>query len=722
MAFAAEEVCLFCHVKEVHQFSKGMDAKTSRDFSVARKWFLKAAIQGDFRAEFHLAQMNEEGLGGNLNYSEAYQKYTLVANNENAYLCPEYVYALTALGKLCENGLGVTQSDVEAIRWYHEAAVLDLDQRRFSWKRDIPMDGENEYNLNRRLIGEEIEIAKQKLNYLLLPIKKAAELGDRAAQHNLGHLFLHGFGVNEDITIALRWFRLSAEQGSINSQYTLGLLYESSDRVKPDRVEAIRWFHEAAIQNHGKANLKLGHIYNQMDEGNRDLLMAFDHFQTAAEQGIADAQYEIGLMYDFGHIKPKDLEIATFWYQKAAEQEHTHAKNRLESINAVKSVDGSDIPFDGINEEVRDRVKSLRQSANAGCSLSAFALGCLYADGVDVPKDVIEAVIWLQMASDRGDCEESVFAIEKLEILYRSEAWKKTIDPRRQKLLGRPREGYDIRLGAGRGNTKCQYLFGRMYELGAGTSQSITEASYWWRLAAENRCNEAIISLKNLYESDNWKGVTTKEKEDIDRRFVEYNQFNFFDIHGVKEEYFQKTYLAKMAKDLLLWLHEKIDKPKKNTLVKLASPELRAALASGDLVYADEPSSFVDEDKEATLWEFLDLPSFGDIEHLVPYEGEFDEDWDGGYIYILINSAFPNLLKIGQTGRIPQERADELSSSTGVPYPFVVAHYEKVGDPVAIEKEVHMALEKFRSSKSREFFEVDIMEAKKAISDIIARQ
>ena len=64
VAFAAEEVCLFCHVKEVHQFSKGMDAKTSRDFSVARKWFLKAAIQGDFRAEFHLAQMNEACLSG----------------------------------------------------------------------------------------------------------------------------------------------------------------------------------------------------------------------------------------------------------------------------------------------------------------------------------------------------------------------------------------------------------------------------------------------------------------------------------------------------------------------------------------------------------------------------------------------------------------------------------------------------------------------------------
>lgn len=46
-----------------------------------------------------------------------------------------------------------------------------------------------------------------------------------------------------------------------------------------------------------------------------------------------------------------------------------------------------------------------------------------------------------------------------------------------------------------------------------------------------------------------------------------------------------------------------------------------------------------------------------------------------GWVYIMTNPAHrDDLVKIGLTTRTPKTRAEELSSSTGVPAPFHVAH------------------------------------------------
>ena len=45
----------------------------------------------------------------------------------------------------------------------------------------------------------------------------------------------------------------------------------------------------------------------------------------------------------------------------------------------------------------------------------------------------------------------------------------------------------------------------------------------------------------------------------------------------------------------------------------------------------------------------------------------------GGWVYALINRSYDGLVKIGKTTRHPSERAEELSSASGVPTPFTVA-------------------------------------------------
>ncbi len=83
-----------------------------------------------------------------------------------------------------------------------------------------------------------------------------------------------------------------------------------------------------------------------------------------------------------------------------------------------------------------------------------------------------------------------------------------------------------------------------------------------------------------------------------------------------------------------------------------------------------------------------------------------------GYIYILANSAMPDLVKVGKTTRTPAERAAELSKVTGVPTPFIVVYEQLVDDCTAAEEFVHTMLQQkgYRESDNREFFRAPVSE------------
>ncbi len=86
-----------------------------------------------------------------------------------------------------------------------------------------------------------------------------------------------------------------------------------------------------------------------------------------------------------------------------------------------------------------------------------------------------------------------------------------------------------------------------------------------------------------------------------------------------------------------------------------------------------------------------------------------------GWIYIM-KRARENALKIGKTSRTPEQRAEELSATTGVPTPFVVVYKRSVNDMDYCEKVVHERLSSYKFRK--EFFDVDIKIAINTIDDV----
>jgi hypothetical protein len=88
-----------------------------------------------------------------------------------------------------------------------------------------------------------------------------------------------------------------------------------------------------------------------------------------------------------------------------------------------------------------------------------------------------------------------------------------------------------------------------------------------------------------------------------------------------------------------------------------------------------------------------------------------------GYVYILVNSSFPNLIKIGRTTKEPNIRAAELSS-TGTPGRFIVAYSVLVDNCVEVETQMHSIYSKQRHTNDREFFELDSPTAINKLNEI----
>jgi TPR repeat protein len=94
-----------------------------------------------------------------------------------------------------------------------------------------------------------------------LEYKAKAEKGDLKAQNSLGLCYDTGYGVKQDHTEALKWYRKAAELNDATAQYNLGCCYYDGEVVEKDYAEAVKWFRKSAEQNDTRAQNSLGFCY-----------------------------------------------------------------------------------------------------------------------------------------------------------------------------------------------------------------------------------------------------------------------------------------------------------------------------------------------------------------------------------------------------------------------------------------------------------------------------
>lgn len=85
-------------------------------------------------------------------------------------------------------------------------------------------------------------------------------------------------------------------------------------------------------------------------------------------------------------------------------------------------------------------------------------------------------------------------------------------------------------------------------------------------------------------------------------------------------------------------------------------------------------------------------------------------------VYVLTNEAMPDLIKIGLTTDNVESRITQLSSHSGVPFPFECYFAAEVDDCAKIEKILHQLFSEARVNPKREFFKLDPEKVVLAIS------
>ena len=82
-----------------------------------------------------------------------------------------------------------------------------------------------------------------------------------------------------------------------------------------------------------------------------------------------------------------------------------------------------------------------------------------------------------------------------------------------------------------------------------------------------------------------------------------------------------------------------------------------------------------------------------------------------GYVYIMSNPTF-RYLKIGNSLK-PENRREQLSNPSGVPFPFVIELTKRFDNCVLAENILHRIFSDKRVNKSREFFDITLEEVQK---------
>lgn len=215
---------------------------TSQDFGQATHWFETARKAGDPRALTEIGVMHLQGLGVVRDPDLAEDLFRKAANRGDPR-------AYNLLGEMHLRGTGVEADPDDAEKWFRLAVAADSDEGRVNLA-DLYMEGHSFW----KGADEAFELYMQ-----------AAQNGHADASYKVGLLYLEVDGplrVSDPAQAAL-WLEQAATQGHPRAQARLARLYQDpppdpgDNGVEQDYTLAYKWYRLAADQDYlqGQAGL-----------------------------------------------------------------------------------------------------------------------------------------------------------------------------------------------------------------------------------------------------------------------------------------------------------------------------------------------------------------------------------------------------------------------------------------------------------------------------------
>jgi TPR repeat protein len=403
-----------------------------RNTNEALRWYRFAAEAGVADARFALGEMHESGDGVKKDFDEAARWYR-VAATQNVTL------AQYRLATLISNRKTEPQSAGELLSLLRAAADGGHAAAQYACAMTL---------LNAR--GRErntVEAARR--------LSAAAEQNLPEAQYRYGLLYLHGEGVSKDTVKAEHWFGLAADRGvpearlelgcllaehpadpvrdtraasllvasartnDARALYAMGMLTRAGRGFKKNIPVALAYLQAAAVAGDSRASYELACWYENGGDGvsanrrlfenwleratdqgsipakNHRAFSALGALQRAAQRGEAAAQYTLAQLHESGEgglaVDPAE---ALRWYVAAADQGHAQAQREAAKRYAAGT---------GTAKNLAAAMNLYRLAGKQGDADSWLALGRLYTEDKDIPKDQNEATYCLRAAAELGD-------------------------------------------------------------------------------------------------------------------------------------------------------------------------------------------------------------------------------------------------------------------------------------------------------------------------------
>jgi len=92
-----------------------------------------------------------------------------------------------------------------------------------------------------------------------------------------------------------------------------------------------------------------------------------------------------------------------------------------------------------------------------------------------------------------------------------------------------------------------------------------------------------------------------------------------------------------------------------------------------------------------------------------------------GWVYCLVHPQYPNLIKIGYTERSVNQRIAELERGTGTLPGYVCVFAVNCFEPYLLEQGIHKRLARYRVWAEKEFFQIELGTAERAVQTEINR-
>lgn len=204
--------------------------------------------------------------------------------------------AMTIIGELYRDGLGVRTDPAEAARWYKLAADRGDAQGAYAFALA---------HLQARGVEEDRVVAKK---YLELA----------AAHQHVGALYNLGLMAAEEkepqFAAAAVFFRRAADFGSPDAAYALALLYKEGRGVAKDAKTSVEWLRRAAAEHVVAAEVELGVAYFNGEGVEQNESLAASFFRRAAAANNPIAGNRLARILALGRGLQQDLVEAMKWH------------------------------------------------------------------------------------------------------------------------------------------------------------------------------------------------------------------------------------------------------------------------------------------------------------------------------------------------------------------------------------------------------------------------